>query len=504
MTIHQLREKRLRIAQIARQLNISRNTVYKYLDMTFEEAVGEFGEIKGKKRLDPYRDWIVNWLKEYPSLSGAQIHDWLKEKFKELKVGESTVRRYVNEMREIYHIEKTDTPRDYEAVEELPPGKQLQVDWGQTLQKKKDYKDIKLYFIVFVLSHSRQKYMVWQQHPFTTADTIQCHEAAFRYYGGIPEEIVYDQDNLIAVNENAGDLILTSDFQNYVKERKFSVYLCRKADPESKGKVENVVKYIKQNFAKHRVFSTIEDWNDRAWSWLERTGNYNVHNTIKKRPFEVFTLEKQHLRKASPLLSNLESNHTQSITRNVNKDNTIRFESNRYSVPAGTYSTCKQVSILASKQELKVINAATGEILATHKICKEKGKLIKNSNHSRDRNKTINHLKQNVLTLLTHHKSNDFIEEICRKYGRYRRDQLQLLYETALEYPQWIDVAMEKCIENNLYSANDFRDIVHYLQRNKHADFPKIAPLSKKVTSPPVQTRDLSEYVARMGGSQHV
>lgn len=212
MTIHQLREKRLRIAQIARQLNVSRNTVYKYLDMTFEEAVKEFGELKGKKKLDPYRDWIVNWLKEYPSLSGAQIHDWLKEKFKELKVGESTVRRYVNEMREIYNIEKTDAPREYEAVEELPPGKQLQVDWGQTLQKKKDHKDIKLYFIAFVLSHSRQKYMVWQQRPFTTADTIKCHEAAFEYYGGIPEEIVYDQDNLIAVNENAGDLILTNDF----------------------------------------------------------------------------------------------------------------------------------------------------------------------------------------------------------------------------------------------------------------------------------------------------
>src|SRR5699024_650039 len=352
--------------------------------------------------------------------------------------------------------------------------------------------------------HSRQKYMVWQQRPFTTADTIKCHEAAFEYYGGIPEEIVYDQDNLIAVNENAGDLILTNDFQSYVKERKFSVYLCRKADPESKGKVENVVKYIKQNFAKHRVFNTTEDCNNRAWSWLERTGNYTVHNTIKKRPFEVFTLEKQHLRKVPPLLSNLESTYIQSITSNVNKDNTISFESNRYPVPAGTYSTCKQVNIVVSKQELKIVNGATGEILEAHKICTEKGKLIKNRNHSRDRNKTINQLKQNVLTLLTHNKSNEFIEEICQRYGRYRRDQLQLLYKTASEYPKWIDEALEKCIENNLYSANDFRDIVHYLQQNEHVDIPKIASLSKRVTSPPVQTRDLNEYVARMGGSQDV
>ena len=420
MTIHRLREKRLRIAQIARQLNISRNTVYKYLNMAFEEALNEFGELKGKKKLDPYQDWIVNWLKEYPSLSGAQIHDWLKEKFKDLSVGESTVRRYVKEMREIYSIEKTDKPREYEAVEELPPGKKMQVDWGQTIQRNKDNKNVKLYFIAFVLSYSRQKYMIWQQHPFTTSDAICCHEAAFEFYSGIPEEIVYDQDNLIAVNENAGDLILTNEFQKYVNEKKFSVHLCRKADPESKGKIENVVKYIKQNFAKHRVFNNIENWNEKAWSWLERTGNYNVHNTIKKRPFEVFALEKKHLRKASPSLSKYESCDNQSITRNVNKDNTIRYKSNRYSVPVGTYSTCKQVKIQISEQKLIIANGETGEIIATHKESQEKGKLIKNKNHLRDRSKSIDQLKQKALKLITHNQSNDFVEKVCQKYGRYR------------------------------------------------------------------------------------
>lgn len=71
-------------------------------------------------------------------------------------------------MREIYHIEKTDEPRDYEAVDEQPPGKQMQVDWGQTIQKSTQKKEVKLYFIAFVLAHSRQKYMEWQDRPFTT------------------------------------------------------------------------------------------------------------------------------------------------------------------------------------------------------------------------------------------------------------------------------------------------------------------------------------------------
>ncbi|RTQ86065.1 IS21 family transposase [Lysinibacillus telephonicus] len=499
--IHRLHERKLRISQIARQLKVSRNTVYKYLNMTFEEAVEEFGTIERKKKLDPYRDWVVNWLQENPSMSGAQMLDWLQEKFPTIEVGESTVRRYVNEMREIYQIEKTAEPREYEAVVEQPPGKQMQVDWGQTIQKTTQKKEVKLYFIAFVLAHSRQKYMEWQDRPFTTRDTIRCHENAFRYFEGMPEEIVYDQDNLIAVSENAGDLILTKEFQQYVNERKFKIYLCRKADPESKGKIENVVKYVKKNFAIHRVFSTIEDWNEKAWKWLERTGNFKVHQTTKKRPFEVFLLEKQHLRKTSSTLSFSESNPTEIITRNVNKDNTIRFESNRYSVPIGTYTKCPQVKLQINGQQLIIVESTSGEILAKHTISLEKGRLIKNPNHARDRSRTIDTLKQHVLTLFpSTEESRQFTEEICHTYGRYRRDQLLLLQKVAEENPEWISTALKKCMREKLYSANAFRDIVDYLKRQQPEPILDILVDSTKSVSIPVETRDLKAYVQRMGG----
>lgn len=500
--IHQLRTKRLRISQIARKLKISRNTVYKYLNMTFEEAVEEFGTIERKKKLDPYRDWIVTWLQENPSMSGAQILDWLQEKFPDLQVGESTVRRYVKEMREIYQIEKTDEPREHEAVDELPPGKQMQVDWGQTIQKTIDNKDIKLYFIAFVLSHSRQKYMEWQDRPFTTKDTIRCHENAFRYFGGMTEEIVYDQDNLIAVSENAGDLILTKKFQAYVNERKFQIYLCRKADPQSKGKIENVVKYIKYNFAAHRIFSTIGDWNEKAWNWLERTGNYKVHQTIKKRPYEVYQLEKKHLRKISSPLSLTESNPIEIITRNVNKDNTIRYKSNRYSVPIGTYTKCSTVNLQINNEKLIIIEPTTGEILAKHTISLEKGKLIKNTNHARDHTESLDMLKQRVLHLFpTGEASRQYIDEICQRYKRYRRDQLLILQRVAENDPHWIPMALEKCIREKLYSANAFQDVVNYLKLQESNPILEIQVNSTKlVSSIAVETRDFNTYIQRMGG----
>jgi transposase len=52
-------------------------------------------------------------------------------------------------------------------------GKQLQVDWGETKQKTVNNKEIKLYFIAFVLANSRHKYMEWQARPFTTREVHQ-------------------------------------------------------------------------------------------------------------------------------------------------------------------------------------------------------------------------------------------------------------------------------------------------------------------------------------------
>src|SRR5699024_4080019 len=297
MEIYQLKQQGFKVRRIARKLGISRTTVYKYLDKSPEEMSGWLASTKTRtKKLDPYELVIHTWLSEHPDLSAAQIHDWLRERYENLVVAESTVRNYVKELREKYSIQKVVEKRAYEAIPDPPMGEQAQVDFGQTKQKTPEGKEVTLNFISFVLSHSRYKYIEWLARAFTTKDVIQTHERAFQYFGGIPHELVYDQDSLMIVSENAGDLILTGEFQSYREERKLNLFVCRQADHESKGRIENVVGYVKNNFAKNRVFYQIQQWNDSCLAWLERTGNKNVHNTTKKRPVEVFALEKQHLR----------------------------------------------------------------------------------------------------------------------------------------------------------------------------------------------------------------
>ena len=513
MDIYQLKQQGFKIRGIARKLGISRTTVYKYLVKSPEEMSEWMASTQTRrKKLDPYEMLIQTWLSEHPDSSASQIHDWLFEKYPDLKVGESTVRLYVNGLREKYNIPKTEETRDFQGLQDPPMGEQAQVDFGHTVQKTADGKEVKLTFITFVLSHSRYKFVEWLDRPFTTKDVIRSHEHAFLAFGGIPYEIVYDQDALIVVSENAGDLILTKAFQAYREERKLTMHVCRKADPESKGKIENVVKFVKQNFAKNRVFSTLDQWNERSDAWLERTGNGKVHNTTKKRPVEVFALEKQHLRPVTRklTLSRVDS----SITRTVRKDNTILYQSNRYSVPLGTYRQTKMVYIQTTDdQRLVIREQQEGPVIANHGISHEKGTLIQDTQHTRDRTKGIAAYIATVAeTFEDKEKAKTFLEALHKKYPRYIRDQLQLMSKALKETDPAIgDEALHMCIRQGIESATEFSDVVAYIKRQRQGDHAAleqanepIKPIDAQEASEhhaKPQTRDVSDYLALLEGA---
>ncbi|MFY3790503.1 helix-turn-helix domain-containing protein [Ureibacillus sp. MALMAid1270] len=107
LEIHQMADQGFSVTDIAKQLKISRTTVYKYLEMSSEEAFEWVNSLSSReKKLDAYKDWLVAWLQEYPHISAAQMQDWLLERFPNFVFGESTMRLYANQLREEYQIEK--------------------------------------------------------------------------------------------------------------------------------------------------------------------------------------------------------------------------------------------------------------------------------------------------------------------------------------------------------------------------------------------------------------
>jgi transposase len=283
-------------SQIANRLDISRTTLNKYLSMTPTEYQQWNEEMRTRtKKADGYEAEIVSWLRSSPDLSSAQVMDWLQERYGDIGICESTIRGYVSGIREKYNIPKVSYPRQFEAIVDPPMGQQMQVDFGEMKLENEDHQWKTLRFIAFVLSHSRHKYVEWLDRPFTTQDVVASHDRAFIYLGGRTKELVYDQDHLLVTSENHGDILFTQAFAAYRKERKFQIHLCRKSDPQSKGRIENVVKFVKYSFGRGRLYTNIAKLNESCLAWLTRTGNGKMHHSTKKIPAEVHALEKQHL-----------------------------------------------------------------------------------------------------------------------------------------------------------------------------------------------------------------
>ena len=488
-------------SQTKRRLGIDYKTVLKYWDMEPDDyaASKAFADNRSKKA-DKYKSFVIECLKKYPDMSASQIYDWIKEtkQLETLHFKKRGFQNYIASIREEYDIVKTDTTRPYEAVDDPPLGQQAQVDMGEILLETVSGRRKKVYCFAMVLSNSRHKFVVWQEKPFTTDAFIQAHIKGFAFYGGRSREIVYDQDKILAVSENHGYIIYTEGFQSYINEVKFDIFLCHGYDPESKGRIESVVKYAKNGFAKHRIFKDINSFNADCIAWLKRTGNAEVHGTTKKIPAEVFALEKEYLLPVSEYSFTAASN--ESISYQVRKDNIVLCKGNRYRVPKGTYAQGKRVYMVIENDDiLSIIDVLTGEIYATHPVCHEKGKLIGQKRETRDKSKTLLDLEESLHGLFGHnHLVIPFLEHIHQKKPRYYRDQLGVIKTLFEEWSaETIIKGLYYCSEKELFSASELKSSILYLneaQKEKPKNKKAGSKLPSKYQGNIPEIRNLSIY----------
>ncbi len=396
----------------------------------------------------------------------------LKEHYPDLPcVHGKTVYNFVEQIRKEFAIRKTSTthPRQYEKLPETAYGDQAQADFGSFHMLSKDGSRGKVHFFVILLSRSRQKFVYFQDKPFTSKTTIEAHNYAFEYFEGQPDKIVYDQDRVLMVDENLGDLILTREFQLYSSQMTFTPVFCRKADPESKGKVENVVGYVKKNFLRGRTYTNARALNESVLEWLTRTGNGKVHAGIQKIPHHEWIIERDYLHpyyKESVIEDNL-------LPYKVRKDNTISYKSNFYTLPLNTYQGADTTVFLSVESETVYIYASDKTLLTTHKVCNERGCTIRNTDHRRDKSQSLTTLQSEVTELLGNISGFKlFIDNLSSEKQRYLRDNLLLLKNKSvgIERP-FLERAVQFCIENSMFNANTLmQTAVHYQKQSQAID----------------------------------
>lgn len=320
MEIFRLKEMGYTISAISRETGLDRKTVRKYIQQGKKQAPKKKKRKTRTSKLVEYEETIKNYLsgseKEWPP--ATVIYE---ELIKRGYTGSlSLVQKWIKQYKQVHF------PKIVIRYETLP-GKQAQVDWGEKkITDKRTGLTIKVYIFCMTLSFSRNRFVYF----FRRADMYHFllgHILAFEYFGGVVEEILYDQNRCVVLKPGIKDAEYNSKFLDFAHHYGFYPRLCRPYRPQTKGKVENLVRYVKKNFLTTQSSPNLDLLNRNGRLWLKKVNN-KVHSTTGKIPAQQ--LKKEPLRDIKDIerydLYYLE-------TRRVYNDSTFSFYSQRYSVP---------------------------------------------------------------------------------------------------------------------------------------------------------------------------
>lgn len=468
--VNELWKKGLNKSQISRECCLDRGTVRRYLSMDEQSFIAWINTPRRMPRkLSLYYKYVRSLLESTPYLSAAQVEDRLKESFPDLpQVDSKTVYNFVRDIRKKYDIPKykQKQSRQYQKLPEPAFGSEAQVDFGEYNMQTHGGNRVKVYFFVMVLSRSRYKFVYCQPQPFTSQTAIYAHELAFAYFKGIPKSIIYDQDKVFVKSENLGDVLLTDEFRGFCKNYSFESVFCRKADPESKGKVENVVKYVKYNFLQGRKFSNQESLQTDCLAWLKRTGNNKVHGTTRKIPEQQWLIEQKHL---LPYSDTPQKPFLQLPCYKVRKDNTIAYRGNFYSLPLGTYKDRDSQLLLEDKGDLLMLYTSDNELVASHKIPVEKGLLVRNTDHVREKSRTLQQKHELLLHALNNtSKATAYLSDLEKDKPRYYHDNISVMLKAIDKATNATIVrTLDFCHENKVLNGYHFVDVLKHYQKEE-------------------------------------
>ena len=194
-----------------------------------------------------------------------------------------------------------------------------------------------------------------------TEDFIECHNGAFNFYGGVPNQVIPDNLKAAVITHTKKKLILNESYADMGRHYGVAIIPARPYKPQDKSKVELGVKGIQRWILmklRHRTFFDIDELNDAIASLLDAYNNKVIRRLGKSRSELFNELDKPALH---PLRANtyLFRRHKQCT---VAVDYHIEIEHNGYSVPYSYLG--KRVDVWYSRNSVTI--SYRGEVIATH------------------------------------------------------------------------------------------------------------------------------------------
>jgi transposase len=337
--------------RIAAELGCDRETVQRYL------AAGGWAAYRKPKRtsvLAGHEAWLAQRFRRHRGNADVVRQELASELG--LAVSLRTVERAVAPLRRELAAEALATVRF-----ETPPGRQLQIDFGEARVPIENEGRVKLHLFVATLGYSRRVYVQAFRHERQSA-WMEGLEGAFRYFGGLPTDVLLDNAKALVARHDAAtrEVVFNERFHAFARYWGVRPVACAPYRARTKGKDERGVGYVKRNAIAGRRFASWAALEAHLGWWMRAVADQRRHGTTGEVPAERFAREEQQALR--PLEGRPSFRQVRELTRRVQHEGCVEVDTNQYSVPWRLIGA--EVRVVVSGGTVQVLHA--GAEVARH------------------------------------------------------------------------------------------------------------------------------------------
>jgi transposase len=312
----------------------------------------------------PYLGFIEEVLRKHPRLRATRIYEMV------------CLRGYRGSLRQLRR--KVAVLRPTKTVPFLRlhsfPGEQGQVDWAHFGKVRVRGGERRLSCFVMTLSYSRALYLEFFFDQ-TQESFLRGHVAAFTFYGGAARSLLYDNLKSAVLERVSSTLVhFHPRLMELAAHYHFQPKPCAVRQANQKGRVERVIRYIRESFFAARSFTTLEDFNQQARLWRDQVAHTRPWPDDSRRTVaEVFAEEKPYL---VPLPGHA-FDTDQVLPVLTRKTIYIRYDGNHYTIPPSAVG--RQLTLVASSTLVRILMGR--QELARYRRCYDRQQRIEDDAH---------------------------------------------------------------------------------------------------------------------------
>jgi hypothetical protein len=242
---------------------------------------------------------------------------------------------------------------------------------------------------------------------------LDCHLRAFRFFGGVTAEVLIDNLKTGVSSRAGGTVRWHPKYEEFAVGMGFRPIAHFPRRPKTKGRVERMVRFLRQGFFVGRELSTLEELNRSALVWLEVRANRRVHRVIGARPCDRFAIERAALSPVPDYDVVLEEPRVSDSYALVSVDGV------QYSIPP-KYPR-RDVTVQFRTSDLRFF--VDGTIVATHDYAKPGQRLVQDPAH------------MPVLPRPKHQAFAHLADAVAERFGEVGRSYAEMVERTAPHAP---------------------------------------------------------------------